>query len=175
MYTLVEYITHRWFFHVIEYFPMTKDKIYYVVHGAHHVHPNKGVNLPLINHWGVAFIWSTIIYGIFGSTYWAVVASGVKAGYAFFEFAHFYAHSKLKWSLLEPLREYHDQHHVVSRKTAFGFVSPFWDLAFGSLPPKTPYNLKQYDHPYIAAFFLYLPIPAPYYHFIIQAIMRSNK
>ncbi len=135
--TLVEYLMHRFAFH-FEAQNETGKKLIYMLHIIHHDHPTDSDKLyqpPLVN---VVII--TLLFGFF----YLLIGNGVYLflpgiifGYLAYSTIHFVIHKfKPPFPFLKPLWRHHNLHHYRYQDKAFGVSSPFWDVIFGTMPPK---------------------------------------
>lgn len=135
--TLVEYLMHRFAFH-FEAQNETGKKLIYMLHIIHHDYPTDSDKLyqpPLVN---VVII--TMLFGFFyllmGNGVYLFLP-GVIFGYLAYSTIHFVIHKfKPPFSFLKPLWRHHNLHHYRYQDKAFGVSSPFWDVIFGTMPPK---------------------------------------
>ncbi|KMZ68892.1 Fatty acid 2-hydroxylase [Zostera marina] len=138
IWTLVEYILHRFVFHI-------KTKSYwantahYLIHGCHHKHPMDG--LRLVFPPAAAAILSIPFYylvlfcstpstapGLFG---------GGLLGYVMYDCTHYYLHhGQPKTNPARHLKRYHLNHHFKIQTLGFGITSSLWDNMFGTYPPQ---------------------------------------
>jgi sterol desaturase/sphingolipid hydroxylase (fatty acid hydroxylase superfamily) len=135
--TLLEYVLHRFVFHV--QVPLTNPRLREIInvsHLAHHASPrdrNKVlVQLPF------GLIVSALIYGLI----WAIarnafvaalVMSGIWAGFLYYEAVHYRVHFSLAHSgLIAWQRRRHFYHHFTNNRLCFGVTSPLWDYVFGT-------------------------------------------
>ena len=136
-FTLVEYIMHRFLFHLN---PKTKkqEKFAYTVHGVHHDYPKDkdrlAMPIPL------SLILSTLFFFFFkllmGNFVFAFLP-GFLIGYASYLWVHYMVHAfqppKNFWKILWV---HHGIHHYKDPHNAFGVSSPLWDLIFRTMPKK---------------------------------------
>lgn len=135
--TLIEYVMHRFAFH----YPATSEKgkkAIWLVHGVHHddpKHPDKLYQPPLTNMI-LMFLFYVSIYLMMGNLVYLFLP-GIIIGYLMYSSIHYIIHNfkpPFKW--LQPLWRHHNMHHYRFGNKAFGVSSPFWDMIFGTLPPK---------------------------------------
>lgn len=136
-FTLVEYIMHRFLFHLP---PKTEQakKITYTIHGVHHDYPKDKdrlampIPLSLTISTGFFFLFQLIMGNlVFG------FLPGFLMGYALYLWVHYMVHAfqppKNFWRFLWV---HHGIHHYKDPENAFGVSSPLWDLIFGTMPKK---------------------------------------
>jgi sterol desaturase/sphingolipid hydroxylase (fatty acid hydroxylase superfamily) len=146
LFTLIEYLVHRFAFH-IESDTESKAKFQYFVHGAHHAFPRDKSRLamPPIASILLAigfFVLYKFIMGYNGLPFTA----GFLSGYAIYLCIHYSIHSfRPPKNFLRILWRHHAMHHFKQQNTAFGVSSPLWDLVFNTMPDKRKENLSQAD------------------------------
>jgi sterol desaturase/sphingolipid hydroxylase (fatty acid hydroxylase superfamily) len=127
VWTLVEYIVHRWVYHAIPFF----EKF----HDAHHDDPTALIGVP-------SFLSSGLILAVFFLPFVFAVgvvlaggfASGALLGYAGYMLVH---HASHHWtltpgSLLYRARVLHMAHHYHATPGNYGVVTSFWDHVFST-------------------------------------------
>jgi sterol desaturase/sphingolipid hydroxylase (fatty acid hydroxylase superfamily) len=138
-FTLIEYLVHRYAFH-IEMDTDAKARFQYFVHGAHHAFPRDKSRLampPIASILLAAgfFILYKFIMGYNGLPFTA----GFLSGYAIYLCIHYSVHSfRPPKNVLKVLWRHHAMHHFKQQDAAFGVSSPLWDLVFGTMPDKQP-------------------------------------
>ena len=134
-FTLLEYLAHRYLFHM-EHTNKIKAKIQYSVHGVHHEYPKDKDRLampPIL-----ALVYVALFFFIFrlllGEYVFAFVP-GLLAGYATYLFVHFAVHAyQPPRNFLKVLWVHHSIHHYKDSERAYGVSSPLWDYIFGTMP-----------------------------------------
>lgn len=137
LFTLIEYLTHRFVYHSG---PDYKDEKnwQFKVHGVHHQFPNDIglLALPII----LALLLGALFFGLFYLIVgqWAFFLwPGFFLGYGSYLTVHYLVHSrKPPKNILGYLWRHHHLHHHVYEEKAFGVSSPLWDYIFGTMPPK---------------------------------------
>src|SRR5690606_19832641 len=138
--TLVEYIAHRYIFHL---HPKSKlgKRIIYIFHENHHEFPRDKMRLfmpPL-----PSIILASLLFGIFalGSKlltgtidYSYVYFSGFFFGYLAYVSMHYAIHAFAPPKALKSLWRNHHLHHYKYPDKGFGVSSTFWDKVFGTVP-----------------------------------------
>jgi sterol desaturase/sphingolipid hydroxylase (fatty acid hydroxylase superfamily) len=127
VWTLVEYVVHRWVYHAVPFF----EKF----HDAHHDDPTALIGVP-------SFISSGLILGVFFLPLWLALgvvlaggfASGALLGYAGYMLVH---HASHHWTLkpggmLYRARVLHMAHHYNTTPGNYGVVTSFWDHVFST-------------------------------------------
>lgn len=138
LWTLFEYIMHRFVFH---YHPKTDlgKRIHFLAHGVHHDYPRDRTRLvmPLLVSLPLAVLHYFLFLLIFGYNYFSPVLAGYILGYVLYDSIHYATHH---WKMTSPigkfLKEYHLKHHYVNPDSAFGVSNPVWDFVFSTVPPK---------------------------------------
>lgn len=136
-FTLIEYVMHRFVFHLT---PTTekREKFAYTVHGVHHDYPKDKdrlampIPLSLTLSTGFFFLFKLIMgIHVFG------FLPGFLMGYSAYLWVHYMVHAfqppKNFWKVLWV---HHGIHHYKDPGNAFGVSSPFWDMVFGTMPKK---------------------------------------
>lgn len=138
-FTFVEYIMHRYLYHI----PATserKQKISYTMHGVHHDYPKDKSRLAMPPV--LSLIVSTvlfIIYRVVLGDYVFGFLAGFLIGYAGYLAVHYSVHAfKVPSNFLKVLWHHHSIHHYREPDRAFGVSSPLWDHIFRTMPRKNP-------------------------------------
>ncbi len=136
-FTLVEYLMHRFLFHLT---PTTKkrEKFAYTVHGVHHDYPKDrdrlAMPIPLSMTLSVLFFFFFKL--IMGNFVYAFLP-GFFMGYSAYLWVHYMVHAfqppKNFWKFLWV---HHGIHHYKDPDSAFGVSSILWDVVFGTMPKK---------------------------------------
>jgi sterol desaturase/sphingolipid hydroxylase (fatty acid hydroxylase superfamily) len=131
LWTLFEYLIHRYVFH---YEPKTRlgKRVHYIVHGVHHDYPNDARRLVMPPSISVplAFLFYGLFFLFFGSLTPAVFA-GLVFGYICYDMLHYATHHfAMKRGIWLWLKQYHLRHHFKDDHVGYGISSPLWDLVF---------------------------------------------
>lgn len=134
--TFMEYILHRFVFHIDEYFPFMK-RFHYIVHGIHHEYPKDEERLfmPPVPGTIISFFLFLFWYLFFGWNAFAFMA-GITNGYLLYSYIHYRVHTNPSTKFFHRLWVHHAKHHYKFPDKAFGVSSPFWDIIFRTMPPK---------------------------------------
>ncbi len=135
LWTLTEYIFHRWIFH---YHPTSAlgKKVHFLVHGIHHDYPRDATRLvmPLLVSLPLATAFYFLFQVLFGN-YHLVMFAGFILGYVCYDSIHYATHHlKMNGKIGGFLRSYHLRHHYEDEHTAYGVSTPLWDYVFKTIP-----------------------------------------
>ena len=133
LWTLIEYLIHRYIFH---YEPKSHlgKRLHYIVHGVHHDYPNDARRLVMPPSISVplAVLFYLLFLLIFGRLAPSVFA-GLIFGYVCYDMLHYATHHfPMKRGLWLWLKQYHLRHHYKDDDIGFGISSPLWDYVFGT-------------------------------------------
>jgi len=137
LWTLLEYLLHRWLFH---YTPKsdTMKAFFFLTHGYHHEFPDDPMRLvaPPLMYWGLASFFAALFFLAFGKVWWGPMYAGMMGGYLFYDSVHFYVHHARPTSGIGKfLRSYHLLHHFDDHDTRYGISTPLWDFVFRTYRP----------------------------------------
>jgi sterol desaturase/sphingolipid hydroxylase (fatty acid hydroxylase superfamily) len=135
VFTLVEYIVHRYIFHISTDTP-AKEKFQYTAHGVHHEFPKDKERLAMPPLLSITL--STILLFVFrlimGDFVFAFLP-GFLVGYAAYLSVHYMVHAyQPPKNFLKKLWVNHGIHHYKNGEVVFGVSSPLWDYVFGTMP-----------------------------------------
>ncbi|MEN0053729.1 MAG: sterol desaturase family protein [Mucilaginibacter sp.] len=136
IWTIVEYIMHRFVFH---YKPNENwawaQRLHFIMHGVHHDYPSDAkrlvlppsLSIPLAT--GFFFLFKALlpvnyIWGFF---------PGFILGYLIYDISHYAMHHfNFKSGLFKKIKQHHMLHHYQDPEKGYGVSSPFWDKIFRS-------------------------------------------
>ena len=135
---LLEYVLHRFVFHLDARRESFRQLIYYA-HLSHHDNPKAAdklfaslsLSVPIatayfLSVWVLAGKWESAVY----------LWSGLVAGYLFYEWLHYQAHhGRPRVAMFRYLKTYHLLHHHATPDLRFGVSSPVFDYLFGTYRP----------------------------------------
>lgn len=135
LWTLMEYVIHRWAFH---YHPKSEPgkRIHFLVHGIHHDYPRDATRLvmPLLVSLPLATVFFFLFQAAFGE-YYLIIFSGFVLGYVAYDSIHYATHHfKMTGKIGKFLKVYHLKHHYGDDHTAYGVSNPLWDYVLGTVP-----------------------------------------
>ena len=136
-FTLVEYLMHRYLYHLPASGP-TSEKIVYTMHGVHHDYPKDKTRLAMPPV--LSLIISTLLFviyrGIMGDYVFGFLA-GFLMGYTIYLAIHYSIHRvRVPNNFLKVLWHHHSIHHYRETDRAYGVTSTLWDRVFGTMPRK---------------------------------------
>lgn len=138
--TLIEYLLHRFVFHLMPE-PTFESKLkQFMVHGYHHEFPNDRMRLvaPLLLSLPIGAVVLAAEYILAGSYYSRMIYAGTVLGYITYDWMHYYTHHFRPTTRLGKfLRRYHMEHHYKDSESHFGISSPLWDWVFGTVERPT--------------------------------------
>lgn len=137
MFPLIEYIIHRWIFHMsTESGYGVINVLHFLLHGIHHVTPNDTTRLlapvPLIVVLVIPIhlLMTLVISKDLILALWA----GILVGYVQYDYTHLYLHTKgRKPAWIRPLVKQHQNHHRHQHHRFFGIsflANLIWDRIF---------------------------------------------
>ena len=150
VFTLIEYLVHRYIYHIKPNGPRM-ERFSYTAHGVHHDYPKDKLRLampPLLALVvaGVFFL----LYKLMMGTYVYGFLAGFLMGYATYLCVHYSVHAfKVPNNFLKILWYHHAIHHYREPNKAFGVSSPLWDMVFGTMPTKNFRNRNKRSNEYI--------------------------
>lgn len=132
VWTITEYILHRFVFH---FTPKTEfgNRISFIFHGVHHDYPNdtKRLVMPPSVSVPLSVFFYLVFYYVFGGIYVLPFFAGFLAGYLTYDLSHyaihhFNMHNKF-WLMI---KNHHMRHHYKDSSRGYGVSSPVWDTVF---------------------------------------------
>lgn len=133
-FTLVEYLVHRYLFHMSAD-TEAKAKAQYTMHGVHHEFPKDKSRLAMPPLLSITL--ATILLFVFRLILGDLVFSflpGFLVGYAGYLAIHYMVHAfQPPKNFLKALWVNHAVHHYKNGEGVYGVSSPFWDYVFGTM------------------------------------------
>lgn len=130
--TLVEYVIHRFLFHI------KPGKFQYMIHGVHHEYPRDKERLMMPPVPGILLtLFFFGLWYVFFQSYAHAFMSGFLTGYLAYTYIHYIVHAHKPVKGFRFLWTHHLKHHnPVFHDKAYGVSTPFWDHIFGTMPKK---------------------------------------
>jgi dihydroceramide fatty acyl 2-hydroxylase len=135
VWTLVEYLVHRFLFHWT--FAATREGrvAAFLTHGYHHAYPRDPTRLvlpPLVSV-PLAAGFFVLAHFVLGGGAFDAAYGGFVAGYITYDSMHYVVHhTRTKTGIIGWLRRYHLMHHHDEVPARYGVSSPLWDLVLGT-------------------------------------------
>jgi sterol desaturase/sphingolipid hydroxylase (fatty acid hydroxylase superfamily) len=131
VWTLLEYVIHRYAFH---YEPKTRwgKALHFIMHGVHHDYPNDATRLvmPPVISVPLAVVFYTVFILTLGRFAPAALA-GFGFGYVCYDTIHYATHHfAMKRGVWRWLKQYHLRHHYQDDHAGYGVSTPLWDYVF---------------------------------------------
>ncbi|KAB8202020.1 hypothetical protein BDV34DRAFT_159436 [Aspergillus parasiticus] len=149
LWTLIEYLMHRFLFHLDKYLPDNRVglTLHFLLHGIHHYLPMDKYRLVMPPTLFVVLatpFWKLAQSVFFYNWYAALtVYCGGIFGYICYDTTHYWLHHRNLPPYYKGLKKYHLQHHFADFDNGFGVTSRFWDRVFGTeLQTPAPKDVK---------------------------------
>jgi sterol desaturase/sphingolipid hydroxylase (fatty acid hydroxylase superfamily) len=135
VWTLVEYLLHRFVFHFLPE-GRFQERIQFLIHGLHHADPVDPTRLVMPP--AASIILAVILFSTFRALLGAAPVepffAGFLLGYLCYDYIHFCVHFyQPRTRVGRALKQNHMIHHFVSHNSRWGVSSPLWDYVFGTL------------------------------------------
>lgn len=133
--TLLEYVFHRFLFHMEKLLPSHQYAyaIHFLLHGVHHFLPMDRMRLvmpPIL----FAFLSAgpyALFHSILGQKILNPLYSGAVTAYICYDLCHYFAHHGLsRFRLVNMMKSYHMTHHYKDYNKGYGVTSMLWDIVF---------------------------------------------
>jgi sterol desaturase/sphingolipid hydroxylase (fatty acid hydroxylase superfamily) len=141
LWTLAEYLLHRFLFHFPARTPR-QEQISFLFHGIHHEQPR--IKSRLVMPPAVSIPLALVCYGLFVFIFSVLFAipnwvpaifTGFITGYIFYDMTHYATHhTPMKKGYFRTVRQHHMHHHFQTPNQRFGVTSPMWDIVFKTMP-----------------------------------------
>ncbi|NXL16375.1 FA2H hydroxylase, partial [Setophaga kirtlandii] len=145
LWSLLEYLIHRFVFHMkppaSNYYLIT---LHFLLHGQHHKSPFDSSRLvfpPVPASLVIGFFYG-VLRLLLPEVLGLSVFVGGLCGYVIYDMMHYYLHygSPKKGTYLYGLKAYHVKHHFEHQKSGFGISTRFWDYPFRTLIPEETFK-----------------------------------
>jgi sterol desaturase/sphingolipid hydroxylase (fatty acid hydroxylase superfamily) len=135
IWTLFEYLLHRFIFH-FEAHSRLEERLQYLIHGLHHDDPADPTRLvmPPVAAIVLALILYTAFRFALGAVFVHPFFAGFLAGYLCYDYIHYAIHHFTPQTRIGKfLKQSHMAHHYITHNARWGVSSPFWDYVFGTI------------------------------------------
>ena len=136
-FTWVEYMVHRYIFHMNTYTKF-REKFQYTVHGVHHEFPKdkERLAMPPLLSITIATLLLLLFRLVLGDLVFSFLP-GFLVGYAYYLVVHYIVHVyQPPKNFLKMLWVNHAVHHYKHGEYIFGVSSPLWDYIYGTMKEK---------------------------------------
>ena len=135
IWTLSEYLLHRYVFH---YEPTTArgKRIHFLMHGVHHDYPSdsKRLVMPPTISIPLALAFYVLYSLLIPAAYVGVFYAGFIFGYICYDEIHYATHhAPLKGKVGLWVKHHHIRHHYRDNGRGYGVSTPLWDYVFGTM------------------------------------------
>ncbi|KAF4470008.1 cytochrome P450 oxidoreductase [Fusarium albosuccineum] len=136
--SIIEYVLHRFLFHLDYYLPDNRVGItlHFLLHGIHHYLPMDKYRLvmPPTLFIVLATPFWYFAHSVFAHSWYAATAAycGGIFGYICYDLTHYFLHHQNLPLWYKELKKYHLAHHFLDYELGFGVTSKFWDTIFGT-------------------------------------------
>jgi sterol desaturase/sphingolipid hydroxylase (fatty acid hydroxylase superfamily) len=132
VWTLTEYILHRFVFH---YHPKSKwgKRIHFIIHGVHHDYPkdSKRLVMPPSLSLPLATLFFIFFNTLFNNANVFPFFAGFLTGYLFYDISHYAIHHfNMHGKFWLSIKNHHAKHHYQNPGLGFGVSQPAWDYVF---------------------------------------------
>ena len=136
-FTWVEYMVHRYLFHMSTN-TEKRAKMQYTVHGVHHEYPKdkERLAMPPVLSITISTVLLLLLRLIMGDFVFSFLP-GFLAGYAYYLCVHYMVHAfQPPKNFFKILWINHSMHHYKNGAEIFGVSSPLWDYVYGTISKK---------------------------------------
>jgi len=135
IWTLTEYVLHRWVFHRFEDDPK-RQRMHFLLHGVHHDYPTDRDRLvmPLLTSVPIGVIVLALFYLSIEPRFAEPAFAGFTLGYLAYDGTHYAIHRfNQRTRVGKWLKHHHMRHHYMDHDGGFGVSSPLWDFVFRTM------------------------------------------
>ncbi|KAF8983276.1 fatty acid alpha-hydroxylase, partial [Haplosporangium bisporale] len=132
LWTLAEYVIHRFLFHLDDYLPNSTfwQVAHFLLHGIHHYLPMDRLRLVMPPALAVALAIpiNKLIHSALPYAQAYAVFSGLLLGYVLYDMTHYYLHHAKVFKIhFREMKTYHLAHHYKNFEGGYGITSKIWD------------------------------------------------
>ncbi|KAI7863590.1 hypothetical protein BDF14DRAFT_1842392 [Spinellus fusiger] len=138
IWTLLEYVLHRFLFHLDDYLPdhQIAFTLHFTLHGFHHYLPMDKLRLVMPPTLAGLIIYPLTRLGhlLFPPIMAYSVIAGGLFGYVIYDCMHYYLHhAKVFKYHFREMKKYHMAHHYKNYESGYGITSKLWDYMLNTL------------------------------------------
>jgi sterol desaturase/sphingolipid hydroxylase (fatty acid hydroxylase superfamily) len=134
LWTLVEYLVHRFLFHLDLRGPRGA-RAHFLIHGIHHEYPQDRWRLviPPLMSLSIVLPVALLVWLVLGANLAPPTLAGFMIGFTGYDLVHYHLHhARPRTQLGKWLQRRHFRHHFQDATTRFGVAAPWWDILFGT-------------------------------------------
>ncbi|KAF7792079.1 hypothetical protein EIP86_003109 [Pleurotus ostreatoroseus] len=139
VWTFLEYLLHRFLFHVDYYLPdhPVALTVHFLLHGIHHYLPMDRLRLvmPPILFSLLSFPFTRLAHFIFPGAIGNGIIAGAFVFYVLYDCMHYALHHTRLPAYMKEMKKYHLAHHYKNFDLGFGVTSKMWDVVFNTVIP----------------------------------------
>lgn len=150
LWTLLEYILHRFIFHSEERLPDSRwwITLHFLIHGIHHAFPADDLRLvfPPALAAILAVLLKSLYNSIFPEDYSDILFAGTGIGYIIYDVFHYHIHHITPGNpYVIFMKAYHMHHHYRIPDRGFGVSNKLWDIILDTELPLTYQDSLKYS------------------------------
>ncbi|KAI4527468.1 Inositolphosphorylceramide-B hydroxylase [Schizophyllum commune Tattone D] len=139
IWTFLEYLLHRFLFHLDYYLPdhPLALMLHFLMHGVHHYLPMDRLRLvmPPVLFTLLQSPFTKLAHALFPPAVANGIISGAFTFYVLYDCTHYALHHTKLPKYWTELKKYHLAHHYKNFDLGYGVTSAFWDKVFGTYLP----------------------------------------
>ncbi|KAH7055466.1 hypothetical protein BKA57DRAFT_490167 [Linnemannia elongata] len=137
VWTLAEYMIHRFLFHLDDLLPESNYSNigHFLLHGIHHYLPMDRLRLvmPPVLAIALAIPINYLMHSLMPLAQGYVMMAGLLFGYVLYDMTHYYLHHAKVFKIhFKEMKTYHLAHHYKNFEGGYGITSKIWDRVFGT-------------------------------------------
>ncbi|KAI0037149.1 fatty acid-2 hydroxylase [Vararia minispora EC-137] len=137
VWTLLEYIFHRFLFHLDYYLPDNNVflTLHFLMHGIHHYMPMDPLRLvmPPTLFVALSYPMTQLAHLLFPASMANCTIAGSFTFYVLYDCMHYALHHTRLPAYVREMKRYHLAHHYKNFELGFGVTSKIWDYVFNTL------------------------------------------
>ncbi|WP_261381143.1 sterol desaturase family protein [Mucilaginibacter pallidiroseus] len=135
IWTIVEYVMHRYVFH-FELPGTIGRRLHFIIHGVHHDYPSDRLRLVMPPSLSIplAIGFFYLFKACIPDRYFWFFFGTFLIGYLIYDIGHYAMHHfNFKSGIFKKIKHHHMRHHYQEPEKGYGVSSPLWDHVVGSV------------------------------------------